>query len=103
MTCVNGNCADFGNGSFTCQCNTGYTGDDCNTNIDDCDPNPCQNGGICTDGVASFTCRCLPNFSGSQCSNCVIDNCVNCSLTDEVCNICISGYKPGTKKGCGKI
>ena len=33
---------------FTCQCDPGYTGETCATNIDDCDPNPCFNDGACT-------------------------------------------------------
>ena len=33
---------------FTCQCTPGYTGRHCDTNIDECSPNPCNNGGVCT-------------------------------------------------------
>ena len=40
-----------------CVCQSGYTGDFCEVNIDECDPNPCVNG-KCTDGIASFTCIC---------------------------------------------
>ena len=36
-----------GAAGYTCTCETGYTGTDCDMNIDDCDPNPCQNGGTC--------------------------------------------------------
>ena len=32
---------------FSCVCVDGFTGDDCGTNIDDCDPYPCENGGNC--------------------------------------------------------
>ena len=33
---------------FECDCNAGYTGEQCDTDIDDCDPSPCENGGTCT-------------------------------------------------------
>ena len=38
-----------------------------NTDIDDCDPDPCQNGGTCTDGVDSYTCTCVTGFTGTDC------------------------------------
>ena len=41
----------------------------CETDIDDCDPNPCQNEGTCTDGVNSFTCDCATGFTGNTCDS----------------------------------
>jgi len=41
-----------------CVCNAGYEGDRCQTNINDCSPNPCQNGGVCTDLVNDYLCTC---------------------------------------------
>ena len=32
---------------FTCSCVTGWTGDTCNTNINDCREDSCMNGGTC--------------------------------------------------------
>ena len=56
-----------GNNSYTCICDAGYTGDNCETNINECDPNPCQNGGTCTDGINSYTCTCPLGYSGDDC------------------------------------
>ena len=65
--CLNGGTCIDGVGSFTCDCEDGYSGDTCEINIDDCDPNPCQNGGTCNDGVNMFTCVCEDDFTGETC------------------------------------
>ena len=33
---------------YTCSCDEGWSGENCDVNINDCDPNPCQNDGNCT-------------------------------------------------------
>jgi hypothetical protein len=59
-------CTD-GVNSYTCTCQPGYTGTNCQTNINECSPNPCQNGGSCTDGVNSYTCNCVGGYTGTNC------------------------------------
>jgi hypothetical protein len=39
-----------------CVCVDGFEGESCETNIDDCDPNPCKSNDVCTDGINSHTC-----------------------------------------------
>ena len=39
--------------SYACLCAAGFSGSRCETNINECNPNPCQNGGSCT---VSTTC-----------------------------------------------
>ena len=41
-----------------------FTGDTCETNIDDCSPNPCKNEGTCTDMVNDFSCDCADGYTG---------------------------------------
>ena len=42
-----GECAAVGTDSHTCQCDTGFTGANCETNIDDCEGVLCHNEGKC--------------------------------------------------------
>ena len=63
----NGECDNKAN-SFQCICEPGFTGELCQTNIDDCVEVNCSGNGQCVDGVNNFTCDCTPGFSGPQCS-----------------------------------
>tara|TARA_B110000858_G_C17798179_1_gene473653 strand:- start:278 stop:2341 length:2064 start_codon:yes stop_codon:yes gene_type:complete len=75
--CQNGaTCSDTGvGGTYTCACATGFTGMDCETNIDDCIGHVCTNSGTCADGVNSYTCACVTGYDGQYCEN-NIDDCV---------------------------
>lgn len=42
----------------------GFTGQNCEENIDDCPGNSCKNGGACVDGVNTYNCRCPPEWTG---------------------------------------
>ena len=52
--------------SYTCECMTGYRGENCEE-IDDCESNPCQNGATCYDGDSSYTCNCMIGYTGMNC------------------------------------
>lgn len=54
---------------YTCSCQSGFSGNNCEMNQDDCDGVICQNGGTCIDGANNFTCRCSPGYSGKFCQN----------------------------------
>ena len=61
----NGTCLQSVSG-FTCVCKGNFTGETCDTRINDCQDVDC-NDGTCVDGVQSFTCQCDPGFTGEFC------------------------------------
>ena len=53
--------------SFSCVCLAGYTGIECELNIDECTSSPCQHAGLCVDKVAGYQCTCAPGYAGDNC------------------------------------
>lgn len=46
--CANGaTCLNTGQGSYTCTCLPGFTGVNCDSEVRECDNQPCRNGGYC--------------------------------------------------------
>ncbi|KAL5018347.1 hypothetical protein ScPMuIL_004069 [Solemya velum] len=67
--CQNGGkCESFGSERKYCVCKDGFTGDECETDIDDCELNPkgCLYNGTCSDGINSYSCNCLPGIRGNE-------------------------------------
>lgn len=48
------------------QCMPGYTGQNCEIEINECQSHPCQNGGTCIDLVGHYICSCPPGTRGMQ-------------------------------------
>ncbi|NXW58617.1 CRUM1 protein, partial [Eurystomus gularis] len=72
--CLNaGTCEDLFN-SFSCACGAGWGGPLCESNVDDCQSNPCVHGD-CVDAVADFQCECFRGFIGKKC-DINVDDCV---------------------------
>lgn len=83
---------------------SGYTGKNCNSNIDECVSQPCQNNGTCEDGIGNYSCHCMVGFNGLNCehniNDCTEDSCQNGGTCyDKVNNYtcsCAVGFN-GTK------
>ena len=58
---------NVGTTSYRCVCQSGYSGQNCDTNVNECASNPCQNGGSCMDRVNGYQCQCSDSYTGSNC------------------------------------
>lgn len=65
--CQHGGICIDGLNSYVCNCMPGYTGTNCETNIDDCVADPCRNGGSCIDLVNGYKCVCKIPYTGRNC------------------------------------
>ncbi|EDO30024.1 predicted protein [Nematostella vectensis] len=65
--CKNGGTCHFKSpGVFSCTCAAGFSGNQCETDIDDCLGISCLNGGQCIDRGHTYTCNCTSPFYGSD-------------------------------------
>ncbi|XP_029940858.1 protein crumbs homolog 2a [Salarias fasciatus] len=64
--CLNGaTCLDLFN-KFGCVCDSGWEGETCEVDADDCASQPCVHGS-CKDYLAGFECRCQAGYAGTLC------------------------------------
>ncbi|XP_066267372.1 fibropellin-3-like [Branchiostoma lanceolatum] len=84
--CVHGTCSDI-IGGYSCYCEPGWTGHNCDTGINECESSPCVHG-TCIDGPASYTCRCANGWAGTNCEqdidDCATNPCIHGTCTDGV-------------------
>lgn len=63
-----GECSPSTDGlSHACSCTGGFTGANCEINIDDCASVSCQHGAACVDGIEGFACDCPSQTTGENC------------------------------------
>ncbi|KAJ0005870.1 hypothetical protein NQD34_015764 [Periophthalmus magnuspinnatus] len=61
--CMNGGmCVSYVGQPFTCQCQQSWTGPTCNTDVDECERDPCPAGSRCVNTRGSFSCECPLGF-----------------------------------------
>ena len=64
--CHNGGTCNNIDGSYLCTCVLGWTGKNCEENVDDCVRNPCFFGATCHDMVGYYHCECPPGKTGED-------------------------------------
>ncbi|KAI8509441.1 hypothetical protein Bbelb_132890 [Branchiostoma belcheri] len=91
--CLNGGTCSDGDNSYTCQCLTGYYGNNCEHDIDLCDPNPCPFDWICIENVGVGGLHCDPPQDIDECASSPCLNGGTCSDGDNsfTCQ-CVTGY-----------
>lgn len=83
----------------------GYVGFYCQTQVNNCESNPCQNNGLCIfDNTNSlgFECKCIPPYTGTYCSL-MIDPCSSqpcglngyCASSTQNPQVYVCNCKPG--------
>ncbi|KAG8225570.1 hypothetical protein J437_LFUL002087 [Ladona fulva] len=84
-------CKDY-SGGYYCACEPGWTGSNCDLDLNECQSDPCRNGATCTDSINSFSCSCLPGFTGKMCEV-SIDECASSPcMNGGTCEDRIDGY-----------
>jgi len=77
---------------YFCRCKPGYTGVNCQENINDCLNATCYNGGLCIDGINSYTCDCRWPFMGRYCQTqmkCMISGSDDAESTCKNGGVCV--------------
>ncbi|XP_062582966.1 sushi, nidogen and EGF-like domain-containing protein 1, partial [Saccostrea cucullata] len=95
--CVHGNCSNEYL-YYECICDPGYTGVNCEIDINECQSSPCVHGN-CSDLINHYTCQCYAGYTGTNCEididECASSPCIHGNCTDRVngytCQ-CIPGY-----------
>lgn len=89
-------------GECACQCgSSGYAGQYCHMDINECEAVPCQNGGICHNTDGAYTCECPRGFVGANCETrtCTAHTCGAegkvCDGTAEDPNRCVADCPHG--------
>ncbi|XP_019618082.1 PREDICTED: protein jagged-1-like isoform X2 [Branchiostoma belcheri] len=79
--CQNGGTCRDGLDRYTCDCQPGWDGRDCETEINRCSSSPCKNNATCHGGQYEYSCQCAAGWEGKDCDintdECVSSPCQN--------------------------
>eukprot|EP00058_Branchiostoma_floridae_P024131 XP_002609621.1 hypothetical protein BRAFLDRAFT_87842 [Branchiostoma floridae] len=75
--CHHGACANDNSGGYVCTCAAGWTGPDCDEDVNEClqGSHSCHTNATCTNTDGSYTCTCQDGFGGDGQSCTDIDEC----------------------------
>lgn len=69
--CIHGLCQSSNVYDYSCTCEFGYAGRNCENVLKRCKLlSPCKNGGTCTDLRGSYKCDCRLGYNGQNCDKC---------------------------------
>ena len=91
----NGKCTSDHDRSHICECLQSFTGNECETKVDDCLSSPCANGSTstCMVGDLMWHCNCNPGYTGEYCDE-DIDECdAEPCLNKGTCTNTIGDYQ----------
>ena len=84
---------------YHCDCPVGFTGNQCEQEVNECESQPCLNGAHCIDLRGGFECVCQSGFKGKLCQE-KLSECKECSTNGtEKCFIDMSVQRCKCKPG----
>lgn len=101
--CVHGVCQSSNTYDYSCTCEYGYVGRNCENVLKQCELlTPCRNGGTCTNLHGSYKCDCRLGYNGQNCdkreytfcNNQIAIGCI-CSFRERKCSRCSNKCLPG--------
>ncbi|XP_046584649.1 uncharacterized protein LOC124291639 [Haliotis rubra] len=107
VNCVNEcGCAPLGtqtcNKTTGCSCKSGFTGEKCQSDINECSSAACQANSDCINAPGSYHCDCHTGFEATVTGSCDdIDECMSTTVTvcDHICNNTVGSYQCSCNKG----
>lgn len=77
--CKNGGICEEGDGVSHCMCR-GFTGPNCEIDVNECENQPCGNGATCINEAGSFRCICPSFLTGASCGDPLYSNSISTKL-----------------------
>ncbi|KAK7504869.1 hypothetical protein BaRGS_00003897, partial [Batillaria attramentaria] len=93
-------CTDLGVMGVACRCSDGWTGDLCEIDVVDCQPDSCKNGGACVDEHRGFHCECPTGYGGVDCSQGNEDTPITTPHNTLTPHAIVPSARPGMKISC---